>query len=406
MARGRTVAALVAAMLLSVWSITAIGAEPLTDDPRQAAEYGAGWLAGLLDGDGSVGDAGANLSTALALASSRTEGDAFDAVMGWLRANAESVISDGSADMPGRLGRLILVAVAAGDDPRAFGSGSLDLVGRLQATLGSHSGGLFGAQDPTYDGAFRQGLALLGLRAAGVTPSDWPPMQDAIDWLIAQQCGAESPPEFRGAWMGYRSDTGAPCLSDPVTFAAPDTNQTALAVQGLEANGVSSGTDSALDYFELVQEDDGGFPFQQGYGSDPNSTALVIQALVSAGQDPRSSRWSVAGPSPYESLLSWQLGCDSPVGERGAFSSPFSDSSPDAFATVDAVPGAAGVAYPLPPVDLEPNGSTPDCGDGDDPGDRTPAGDDPPKVATSTEDRAPAASGPAVAVTGDPQFTG
>lgn len=398
--------AVVAAMLMSYWSTTMIGAETLTDDPRQAAEYGAGWLAGLVDGDGSVGDAGANLSTALALASSGTAGDAFDAVMSWLRVNSESVIGDGSSDLPGRLGRLIVVAVAAGDDPRAFGAGSLDLVGRLQATLGSYSTGLFGAQDPTYDGAFRQGLALLGLRAAGVSPADWPPMQDAIDWLTAQQCGAESPVEFRGAWMGYRSDTGAPCLSDPVTFAAPDTNQTALAVQGLEANGVSSATDAALGYFELVQEGDGGFPFQAGYGTDPNSTALVIQALVSAGEDPRSSRWTAAGPSPYDSLLSWQLGCESPAGERGAFSSPFSNGSPDAFATVDAVPAAAGVVYPLPPVDPEPNGPSPDCGDDEGPGNQPPDVGDPPAVAPSTQGRAPTASDPALAVGADPQFTG
>ncbi|MGN6090450.1 MAG: hypothetical protein ACTHNT_14300, partial [Actinomycetales bacterium] len=35
----------------------------------------------------------------------------------------------------------------------------------------SATAGLYGSSDPTYDGAYRQALALLGLHATGVTPS-------------------------------------------------------------------------------------------------------------------------------------------------------------------------------------------------------------------------------------------
>ena len=45
-----------------------------------------------------------------------------------------------------------------GRNPRTFGG--TNLVARLEATV--QPSGLFGVQDATFDGAFRQGLSLLG----------------------------------------------------------------------------------------------------------------------------------------------------------------------------------------------------------------------------------------------------
>ncbi|MCV5968519.1 hypothetical protein, partial [Lactococcus petauri] len=45
--------------------------------------------------------------------------------------------------------------------------------------------GIFGTSDPTYDGVFRQSVALIGLRAAQ-TPI--PPT--ALAWLVSQQCAS------------------------------------------------------------------------------------------------------------------------------------------------------------------------------------------------------------------------
>ena len=43
--------------------------------------------------------------------------------------------------------------------------------------------GLYGSQDPTYDGAFREGLAIAGLVAV-----DRKVPKSAVSWLLAQQC--------------------------------------------------------------------------------------------------------------------------------------------------------------------------------------------------------------------------
>ena len=48
--------------------------------------------------------------------------------------------------------------------------------------------GIFGTSDPTYDGVFRQSIALVGLRAAQ-TPI--PP--SAVGWLVGQQCASGVP---------------------------------------------------------------------------------------------------------------------------------------------------------------------------------------------------------------------
>ena len=69
---------------------------------------------------------------------------------------------DGS-DGPGQLALLILDAHAMGVNPKAFGA--TDLVSCLLATERTSGTDkvLFGAQDATYDGAYRQGLSLAAL---------------------------------------------------------------------------------------------------------------------------------------------------------------------------------------------------------------------------------------------------
>src|SRR5256714_5298437 len=58
----------------------------------------------------------------------------------------------------------------------------------------------------------------------------------------------------------------------------------ALAVLGLRANGESIGQD-AIDFLKSHQSSDGGWSFDNAnqFGTDSNTTALVLQALISAG---------------------------------------------------------------------------------------------------------------------------
>src|SRR3954469_17071619 len=71
--------------------------------------------------------------------------------------------------------------------------------------------GLFGSQDPTFDGVYRQSLSIIVLDAAGANvPSA------AVKWLKRQQCA-------NGSFPSFRADVSAKCGSK-------DSNATALAV--------------------------------------------------------------------------------------------------------------------------------------------------------------------------------
>ena len=89
--------------------------------------------------------------------------------------------------------------------------------------------GLYGSTDPTYDGVFRQSLAILGLHAAGKTPDP-----TAITWLLDQQCAD-------GGFSSYNPAPAKGCPKyDPSAYTGGvDTNATSLALQALLATGHS-----------------------------------------------------------------------------------------------------------------------------------------------------------------------
>jgi prenyltransferase beta subunit len=70
---------------------------------------------------------------------------------------------------------------------------------------------------------------------------------------------------------------------------APDSNDTAAAVQALRAAGVparSRPIRRALGYLRRLQRHDGGFALQPGRASDAQSTAWAIQSFIAAGRSP------------------------------------------------------------------------------------------------------------------------
>src|SRR5262249_31750286 len=71
--------------------------------------------------------------------------------------------------------------------------------------------------------------------------------------------------------------------------AAPDSNDTAFAIQALRAAGVRGRPVSrALAFLRTFERKDGGFELTHGRGSDAPSTAVAIQGLVGAGARPPS----------------------------------------------------------------------------------------------------------------------
>jgi hypothetical protein len=142
--------------------------------------------------------------------------------------------------------------------------------------------GLYGTADPTYDGVFRQSLAIMGLAANEIAPP-----AAAISWLLGQQCAD-------GSFQAYRADLSQPCAkADPVNYTGPDTNSTAVALMALMAldtdrvrvpaatvSRIVDAADKAGRWLRTQQNADGGWPYYSGSASDANSTGLSLAGIL------------------------------------------------------------------------------------------------------------------------------
>jgi LPXTG-motif cell wall-anchored protein len=241
--------------------------------------------------------------------------------------------------MPARPARLFFSLTAGALGAAVLVTGT----GVASAATPATDVGLFGVQDPTYDGVYRQGLAITGLVAAGKTPD-----ANAVNWLLAQQCAD-------GAFTAYRADTTKPC-----TAAQEDENATAMAIQALAALGKPTATAiAALKHFQLA---DGGFYDNTAFGapaSDANSTGLALSAFAATGVDPATI--TSGGKTGDDYLRSLQLPCASATG-GGAFDFQAEKTlAANDYATVQATFGQLGKAFPLAPSATA--ATTPTCSD-------------------------------------------
>ncbi|MER7769674.1 prenyltransferase/squalene oxidase repeat-containing protein [Kitasatospora sp. NPDC096140] len=197
--------------------------------------------------------------------------------------------------------------------------------------------GLYGKSDPTYDGVWRQSLALTALSAAKVTPAD-----SAVGWLTGQQCED-------GGWPSYRA-AGTAC--DPKT---EDSNATAVAIQALVAlGGHQPAVDKGVAWLKANQNADGSWAYNPGSPGDANSTGLAVNALFAARTDPASVAKAGpggAGKNAFDGLARFQLGCSAPADQRGAFAyqpDPATGAlAPNALAGGQAALAAAGGHLPV-----------------------------------------------------------
>ena len=210
----------------------------------------------------------------------------------------------------GNCGYLIQVALAAGADPRAFGG--LDLIARLGAYYDSSTGEYGSAT------AFDQALAIQALVADGR-----PVPAAALTFLHDAE-------DSDGGW-GYLD------VHDDPNADTSDTNSTAMVLMALDAAGDHSRDSAGLAWLHTLQNTDGGFSFQGG-GSDPDSTALVLQAIIATGASPTSPAWTVSGHTPLAELVATQ-------DPSGAYNGV---SGPDAFTTSQVPPALDGTPFPIP----------------------------------------------------------
>ncbi len=233
------------------------------------------------------------------------------APINFLASHAIELVAFTAAD-GAQAGKVVLALTAATIDPRAFQGHDFvaDLTGHLEPS------GAYGVADP-----FKQALAMLGVAAVGepVPPS-------AVVWLEDRQADD-------GSW-----DDGFGTLSSA--------DATAMAIMGLVAAGREADAASvaaAVDFLAASQLADG-WAYGPGLAAGANSTALVVQALSALGEDwyTAAGPWAVGGQTPRDMLLAFQ-------NTTGAFQSDFGQGPFDDFyATVQAIPAAAGRPLPLP----------------------------------------------------------
>lgn len=206
-----------------------------------------------------------------------------------------------------------------------------------------------------------------GKLAAGLaaTGSCWPPNTRRPGEFYNPATGAYSPYSGFQAWamLGVKA-LGQPIPAEARAYLAglvmpnggwewntgfgTDTNTTALAIQALISAGEP--TDSpiitnALNYLKSAQNTDGGLMYDPqstwptGNLSDADSTSYVIQAIYAAGQNPLTGTWVISDTNPVEYLLSLQL-------PDGSFKWQSGDASANVKSTQHAVPALLGTFFP------------------------------------------------------------
>ncbi len=126
-------------------------------------------------------------------------------------------------------------------------------------------------------------------------------------------------------------------------FSKPDS--TGLILQALIAAGVpntDTGIISGTAFLQNDQNDQGGWNFFGGPSA--NTIAYAIQGLLAAGEDLTADKWLKNGHSPYDALIDLQK-MDGPFTALGA---------DDGLSTWQAVPALLEKSYPLSPGVLQP----------------------------------------------------
>jgi Prenyltransferase and squalene oxidase repeat len=338
-----------AALTTSVLPAGAVSVQPQI--PQVAvAQAAANWIVTQQAADGSIGGSPSATANGILALVAAHDTAAAQSALSYMEANANAFIAvtgGGGADGPGQLALLILDAHAMNVDPTNFGG--TNLPARLLATeqTSGPDTGLFGTETELNNfavGGYVQGLVFTALKAVGQTAN-----AAAINWLTGQQCPS-------GGWVLQSQATSfGGCTEDPSNGTGPDTNSTSLALQGLAAQGALTASieTSALSFLTGGQDADGGWSYYQNSSAqsqvtDPQSTGLVIQALLALGLSPTGATFTSSGHSPVSALLSFVVTSGS---DTGAIFSPFgSPTTGDLPSSNQVVPILAGLVYGFGPT--------------------------------------------------------
>ena len=297
----------------------AVSAERLT-----SARRGAQWIVDRQESNGAffsptqrVDQTGEALAGVVA---GGITGTPVAGALGYIRENGQA-----GATRAAFTGRIIAGIVAGGADPRAFGG--VDYVAILRSQY-DQATGAFESSD-----VFSNLIAANGALAAGVAL-----VPQAIAYIKSNEC--------TGGGFSFANGCAA----------GPDTDTTALAVSVFVAAGLASDAvvTRARAFVLSRQNDDGGFGFSSGFPpTSGDSTGLGLTVIAAIGEEAQSHPWRQAdGDDPVLALLALQ-------DAAGGFKFSSSDDEGNAFTTVNAIAGMAGLAYPIRAAAAPPTAPTP-----------------------------------------------
>ena len=335
------------------------GASVTSTEPT-AAQAGAGWLGrqfhGAFIGTKATPDPGSTAEAVLAFAAAGAGGTKARAAIHWLKKHFESYVSPGGVDDAGALATVILAAQAMG-----AGAGSIpprSAAGRRPTTWWPAWWPRSARADPTPACSARRtppstAPSARGSRSwrsptrASVGPTA---VAAGVTWLQNQQCAD-------GGWESYRSD---------LTTRLPRPRPRHLRRPRHELDGRWPWRDWWPPGATLPRQPAAvlrvGAEHRRGFRVHRCRQSVARPRLDRRGHpgaggagpaEQRRPSPRPGGATPFTALATFQLGCSAPKAQRGAYTFP-GESGPNLLATLQAVPGAAGVAFPLPAQTLPP----------------------------------------------------
>jgi hypothetical protein len=285
---------LISALLLPCLLITPVmAAEAYPYDPgdteiSEALDY----LRSQQDSDGKIEGFSASAWVVMGIAAAGEDPNdwkndpANPSIVDYLATNAAS------ADEANAYSKMIMAAVAAGQDPTSFGG--VDFVSLLEAEYDGTQIGDNGILNDDFWG-------VMALVAAGRDPATSTTIQGSVAFIIANQDTVDD---------GWGPGTGG----EP--GESSDVDNTAAAIMALIAAGQSPSSAAVSDglaYMQSQQQDNGGFLSWGATNADTNSWGIC--AITAAGEV--ATGWdSGAGNDPVDDLLTFQ---QDGGGDDGAF---------------------------------------------------------------------------------------
>jgi hypothetical protein len=283
------------------------------DARTDAALRAARWIASQQKSNGAYFSSTERVDlvaeTLAALVAGGGNGSTVDKAFAYMRNNGPDGATRGAYT-----GRIIAGIVAGGGDPRSFGGH--DYV----AVLNNQYDPSTGAYDTGQSSFFSNLVAANGeLAATGSLPDR------AIAYIEKNECG--------DGGFGY----AIACEK------GPDVDTTAWAIDVLVAAGRASdpAVGRARDILVAFERTDGGFGFTKDKTTSSDSTGLALSAVAALHENPTTGPWRQSdGDDPVHALLALQDG-------SGGFRF-VAGSKPNGMSTTNALPGLAGIAYPVP----------------------------------------------------------